>query len=973
MTEASADISSQATGTQTEEIFRPDFEFYRELPPNVSSLDAIARNFYWSWQPDGAALFRDLDPDLWTACEQNPRVLLKQVSDLRLWQRAADADYVARVGRFNERFNRYLNERTGEVDTNGRIAYFCAEYGVHNSLPNYSGGLGILAGDHLKSASDLDLPLTAIGLLYRFGYFRQNVRHDGWQEEGYNDVFRSELALTPVYNADGARVKISIHIREREVFAQAWLANVGRISLYLLDTNLPENSDIDRLITGHLYGGDVETRIVQEKVLGIGGVRLLRKLGIDPDVFHLNEGHSAFLTLELAREYLSIHQDRSFRDAMQAVREKCVFTTHTPVAAGNDVFESGLLRECFSAEFVEGLKLSDEEFLAMGRANPANEEEFFGMTPLAIRMCRSANGVSAKHGEVSRALWLQMFPDLDDPGAVPITSVTNGVHAGTWIAPIYQNLYRQRLGDDWNGVTCDADRWAEMVYSLSDHELWQTHLTLKELLIAFIRERTRAKDIGKQDTINERVDTSDLFSANVLTIGFARRVAAYKRWDLLFTDVERLLKMVDDAERPVQFVFAGKAHPQDKTAKTILQELMTINHDSNWQRRAVFIEDYDQEVARYLVQGVDVWLNVPRRPMEASGTSGMKAAMNGVLNASILDGWWIEAFNGENGFAIGDLMDSRSEERADADDAEALYSIFENEIIPAYYSAGENGLPNEWINRMKNSMATITPRFCSDRMVKDYLHRIYYPSKKPMQTEFTTGAIKATECAREAWEIIKSDYWLLFAISIVGALIGGVSFYVLIGAMVCGIFYCYLRKIDGHAVTFDDLWVGFKFFWPSLLVTIFIVVPIVVFTMVMFTTIYLPIITAAVMGNKADGGAIMASFLVGIVIDLVIALVMVTIHSLLIFSYPLIVDRNLSSRDAIVLSARAVLKNIGGVGGLIVVNFCLALLGELLFCVGIYLVIPIITATNIVAYRKVFPRLDGPSLNPPSPPAFSGI
>ena len=725
MTEASTDITTQAVSTQTEDNFRSDFEFYRYLPENLKPLDTISRNFYWSWQPEGTALFRDLDPELWDKCEQNPRVLLKGVNELRLRQRATDPGYVSRLHSFSQRFSNYLEDHKTPAENVRTIAYFCAEYGVHNSLPNYSGGLGILAGDHLKSASDLDLPLTAVGLLYRYGYFRQDVRHDGWQEERYNDVFESELALTPVFDPDGARTKVSIHIREREVWAQAWLARVGRISLYLLDTHLPENLDVDRLITGHLYGGDVETRIVQEKVLGIGGVRLLRKLGVDPDVFHLNEGHSAFLTLELAREYLGIHQDHTFADAAAAVREKCVFTTHTPVAAGNDVFQPDLLRECFSSEFIESLKLSDEEFLALGRADLGDTAEFFGMTPLALRMCRSANGVSAKHGEVSRALWLKMFPDLDDPGAVPITSVTNGVHTGTWIAPAFQHLFSSRIGENWCEAMRDGGRWTEFVYSLPDEEIWHAHRTLKELLIAFIRERTQAKDIGKQDTINERVDTTDLFSPDFLTIGFARRVAAYKRWDLLFTDVERLLKMVDDADRPVQFIFAGKAHPQDKTAKTILQELMSINHDSNWQRRAVFVEDYDQEVARYLVQGVDVWLNVPRRPMEASGTSGMKAAMNGALNLSILDGWWIEGYNGENGFAIGDLMDESSDEKTDLDDAESLYSALENEVIPPYYSAGAEGLPSRWIQRMKNSMATLTPQFSSDRMVTDYLSRIY--------------------------------------------------------------------------------------------------------------------------------------------------------------------------------------------------------------------------------------------------------
>ncbi len=723
MTEASTDITTQAVSPQTETNFRTDFELKRELPEQLKPLIEISSNFYWSWQPEGIALFRDLDPALWDKCEQNPRLLLKKIKELRLWQKAAEADYVGRLQQFNENFQNYLA-------TNGKprttdLAYFCAEYGIHNSLPNYSGGLGILAGDHLKSASDLNLPLTAVGLLYRYGYFRQRIRHDGWQEESYNDVFESELALTPVFDADGGRMTVSVHIRGREVVAQAWLARVGRISLYLLDTNVPQNGDVDRLITGHLYGGDTETRIVQEKVLGIGGVRLLRKLGIDPSVFHLNEGHAAFSTLELAREYLALFPESTFADATKAVREKCVFTTHTPVAAGNDVFQPKLLSECFSEDFISSLKISTDEFLALGRADISDSAEFFGMTPLAIRMTRSANGVSEKHGEVSRELWLKMFPDLADSGSVPITSVTNGVHAPTWVAPAFQTLYERRIGSNWHEIVRDNEAWAKAVNSLSASDIWNSHRILKNLLIAFIRERTRSKDTGSRETINEHENTKNLFSPDVLTIGFARRVAAYKRWDLLFSDIDRLLKMVDDAERPVQFVFAGKAHPQDRTAKTILQELMSINHESNWQKRAVFVEDYDQEVARYLVHGVDVWMNVPRRPMEASGTSGMKAAMNGVLNLSILDGWWIEGFNGENGFSIGELSAEASDEEMDTADAEALYLALENDVIPRFYSIDENGLPAEWIKRMKNSIATLTPQFSSDRMVSDYLTNIY--------------------------------------------------------------------------------------------------------------------------------------------------------------------------------------------------------------------------------------------------------
>ncbi|MBP9663653.1 MAG: alpha-glucan family phosphorylase [Pyrinomonadaceae bacterium] len=730
MTEVATDISAQPTTAQEQPDFRENFSLNRKLPWALAELDRISMNFYWSWRPDGVALFRDLDPTLWDKCEQNPRLILNQIGNLRMWERANDAAYLERIRAFADDLDAYL-EGAGDSPAAARgsdIAYFCAEFGVHNSLPNYSGGLGILAGDHLKSASDLDVPLTAIGLLYRYGYFRQSLRHDGWQEERYSDVFESELALTPVLDDNGERITVCVHIRGREVTAQAWLARVGRVSLYLLDTHLPQNSEVDRLITGHLYGGDTETRIVQEKVLGIGGVRLLRKLGIEPAVYHLNEGHAAFSTLELAHEYLAANLAQTFADAVEAVRPRCVFTTHTPVAAGNDNFAPDLLIECFSEEFINSLKLTKGEFLALGRADLSDDKEFFGMTPLAIRMCRSSNGVSEKHGEVSRELWLKMFPDLADAGAVPITSVTNGVHPATWIAPPFQDIYRRHLGDAWQQTARHPDAWAEYINSLNDGELWSAHQSLKGLLIAFIRNRTRSDDIGDIDTIHEHESTKGLFSPDVLTIGFARRVAAYKRWDLIFSDLERLLRLVDDVGQPVQFVFAGKAHPQDNTAKTILQELMSINHDSNWQRRAVFVEDYDQEIARHLVQGVDVWMNVPRRPMEASGTSGMKAAMNGILNFSVLDGWWIEGYNGENGFAIEGRNAGTlpvSDEEVDAADADSLFAVLENEMIPMYYDRADGGFSPTWVARMKNAIATLTPQFSSDRMLNDYLTRIY--------------------------------------------------------------------------------------------------------------------------------------------------------------------------------------------------------------------------------------------------------
>ncbi len=720
MADVFTESMQQAVPAKVEKPFRQTFSEIQGLPESLYALDRLSQNYYWSWHPEGVDLFRELDPELWTKSEQNPRLLLNNVRQLRLWQKSADEDYVRKLNEFADRFDTYVSS----PETEPTLAYFCAEYGVHNSLPNYSGGLGILAGDHLKSASDLDLPLAAVGLLYRYGYFRQRIAHDGWQEERYADVFESELAVTPVLDGSGERITVSVRIRGREVFAQAWRASIGRISLYLLDTNLSENAEVDRLITGHLYGGSTETRIVQEKVLGIGGVRLLRKLGIAPSVFHLNEGHSAFLTLELAREFLAVNPNASFDDAVELVRSQCVFTTHTPVAAGNDAFSTGELRDCFGEEFISSLKISEDRFFDLGRIDTGDDTEPFGMTPFALRMCRSANGVSQKHGEVSRELWQRMFSENVEINDVPITHVTNGVHAPTWIAPGYQHLFARVIGEDWPRLLLDQNAWTAAVEQIPDAEIWQIHQQLKSLLIAFIRERTSANETGNQHTIHEHVDTAHLFSPKTLTIGFARRVAAYKRWNLLLSDVDRLLKSVDDPDRPVQFVFAGKAHPQDRVAKQILQDLMSINRDSNWQRRAVFIEDYDQEVARYLVQGVDVWMNVPRRPFEASGTSGMKAAMNGVLNFSVLDGWWIEGYNGENGFAIGDLSEG-DDEAADAQDAESLYSTLENQIVPAFYDRDKAGLSSVWIGKMKNSIATLAPQFSSDRMVKEYLERIY--------------------------------------------------------------------------------------------------------------------------------------------------------------------------------------------------------------------------------------------------------
>ena len=702
----------------------------RELPAPLKPLERLALNYWWSWSADGASLFRDLDADIWEECEHNPRQLLAKTSPYRLAQAATDPVYLERVRRIDELFQEYMAQPTAWPQTGtpvitsaNPVAYFCAEFGVHNSLPLYSGGLGILAGDHLKSASDLRLPLVAVGLLYRYGYFVQRLRTDGWQEEHYGETFPAELPIRLVRDVDGLPLQIEVLIRERKVLAQVWRADVGHVQLYLLDTNIPENVETDRWVTGHLYGGDRETRIVQEMLLGIGGVRLLRKLGVEPHVFHLNEGHSAFLTLELAREV--IQRERcSMAEATAIVRTQCVFTTHTPVAAGNDEFDPALVVRSFGSSYLNALGLTQEEFLGLGRVNPSNASERFGLTPLAIRMCRSTNGVSKKHGEVSRSLWQEIWPEKT-ANEIPITHITNGVHAPTWVSPLLRYLYEKYVGADWANQLNDRVRWEKAVASISDEELWIAHSLLKERLVAFLRFRSYQARRAAGEKLDYIEAANTMFEPGALTIGFARRVAGYKRWNLLLTDPDRLLRLINDSNRPIQFVFAGKAHPQDDGSKRILQQLAYWKYDPRVRQRAVFLEDYDQEIARQLVQSVDVWLNVPRRPLEASGTSGEKVAMNGGLNLSILDGWWLEGYDGTNGFAIGNGSESEDVAKIDASDAESLYQVLEQDVVPLYYDRDSDGVPRRWIAMMKRAIQSLAPEYNSDRMVQDYAQKIY--------------------------------------------------------------------------------------------------------------------------------------------------------------------------------------------------------------------------------------------------------
>jgi starch phosphorylase len=706
----------------------------RELPESIAALTRLSWNYWWSWAFDGAEVFRDLDAQLWDDCEHSPRCLLAEVSDVRLTRMATDPVYLARVRRLAEKFDRYMSadaqtwaqREASAITSENPVAYFCAEFGIHNSLPLYSGGLGVLAGDHLKSASDLGLPLVAVGLFYNYGYFRQRLRRDGWQEENYSKIDPTRLPLTLVRDAEtNDPIRLALEIRGRRVEARAWQVNVGRVRLLLLDTNVAENDETDRLISGHLYGGDRETRCVQEIMLGVGGVRLLRKLKIEPRVFHLNEGHSAFLTLELARELTS--QGHTFADAAPRVRERCVFTTHTPVAAGHDEFLPSLVEHCFGRGFVESLGIGVQEFFNLGRVAPDDDRELFGLTPLALKLCRSTNGVSRKHGEVSRELWQKAFVGRS-ADEVPISFVTNGVHAPTWVAPVLRELYERHVAEDWDERACDAELWSRGVARMPAEELWRAHRLLKQRLIAFVRERLFHARLRQGETVESAGIARTLFDADALTIGFARRVASYKRWSLLLTDVDRLMRLITNEERPVQFVFAGKAHPHDEMAKEILQRIAQWKFHPQVMRRAVFIQDYDHEIARQLVQSVDVWMNVPRRPLEASGTSGEKVAMNGGLNLSVLDGWWLEGYDTTNGWAVGEEHAPTGEHTdEDTADAAALYRMLEQEVVPAYYERDERGVPVRWVSMMKRAIETLVPQFNSDRMVREYVQRIYLP------------------------------------------------------------------------------------------------------------------------------------------------------------------------------------------------------------------------------------------------------
>jgi starch phosphorylase len=702
----------------------------RFIGPAQERLWALARNIWWSWDHDCISLFRDLNPTRWRQLNQNPISLLSEIPLAEVERRATELVLHSRINYVYRRQQEYLNaDRTWGAACAGvlrprPVAYFSAEFGLHESLPIYSGGLGVLAGDHIKSASDLDIPLVGIGLFYGQGYFLQRLDQRGWQREEYLQTDVNRLPMQPAIGKSGERVVVEIETRGGSIRAKVWRIKVGRCDLLLLDSDVTGNAPEDRELTSRLYGGDARTRIRQELLLGVGGFRALKAMGISPGVLHLNEGHSGFAVFEAIRNRME-EEGIDFTTASSQVPREVIFTTHTPVPAGHDRFDPELFEEHLGP-LRDQLDISQQAMMAFGRERPSDLGEHFCMTVLGLKLSRRANAVSSLHGEVSRAMWKSLFPGRTED-AVPIGHITNGVHVPSWLAPQMCRLYDRHLGVGWQSNSGAAATW-EAIENVDDGELWETHLSLKSQLLDFVRQRAweQAKRRSEPDETLQRL--IKVLSPDALTIGFARRFATYKRANLILADIERLASMVNDPKRPVQFLFAGKAHPHDEPGKKVLQQIAELMRDPKVGDKFVFIEDYDINVGRHLVQGVDVWLNNPRRPLEASGTSGQKVVLNGGLNLSVLDGWWAEAYDGLNGFAIGKGRTHSSLDVHDNRDGEDLYRVLQDELIPLYYLRDRDGLPRGWIKRMKRTIRTLGWRFNADRMVMDYTLKCYIPA-----------------------------------------------------------------------------------------------------------------------------------------------------------------------------------------------------------------------------------------------------
>jgi starch phosphorylase len=702
----------------------------RFIGPSQERLWALARNIWWSWDHDCISLFRDLSPTRWRQLNQNPISMLSEIPLKEIDRRATELVLHSRINYVYRRQQEYLNaDRTWGAAHAGvlrprPVAYFSAEFGLHESLLIYSGGLGVLAGDHIKSASDLDVPLVGVGLFYGQGYFLQRLDESGWQQEEYLRTDVNQLLMQPAIGLNGEPVVVEIATRSGLLRAKVWQVKVGRCDLLLLDSNVAGNAPEDLELTSRLYGGDGRTRIRQELLLGVGGFRTLKAMGISPGALHLNEGHSGFAVFEAIRNHMR-EEGVDFHTAASYIPKEVIFTTHTPVPAGHDRFNADLIEEHLGP-LREDLGISRETLMSYGRENPADHSEQFCMTVLGLKLSRRANAVSSLHGEVSRSMWKSLFPGKTEDG-VPIGHITNGVHVPSWLAPQMCRLYDPHLGVGWQNHSGSPDTWDD-IENVDDGELWETHLSLKSQLLDFVRNRAweQAKRRNEPDeTLNRLIK---VLSPDALTIGFARRFATYKRANLILADMQRLAAMVNDPKRPVQFLFAGKAHPHDQPGKVVLQQIAEMMRDPNIGEKFVLVEDYDINVGRHLVQGVDVWLNNPRRPLEASGTSGQKVVLNGGLNLSVLDGWWAEAYDGLNGFAIGKGRTHSNLDVHDSRDGEDLYRVLRDELIPLYYSRDRDGLPRGWIKRMKRTIRTLGWRFNADRMVMDYTLKCYVPA-----------------------------------------------------------------------------------------------------------------------------------------------------------------------------------------------------------------------------------------------------
>jgi glycogen phosphorylase len=691
------------------------------LPEQLSRMPELAYNILWSWEPVIRSLFRRLDQNLWRECNYNPVLMLGRIPRSALQRAAADPRYLSLYNLACQRYDVQVRQEKPRAEGQ-LIAYFSAEYGLTECLPIYSGGLGVLSGDHLKSSSDCALPLVGVGLLYQQGYFRQVLNADGWQQERYplNDFYT--LPTLPVRDANGENLKVSVKLPTGRVFIQVWKMEVGRVALYLLDTNIPDNVlPADRNITDQLYGGEADKRIRQEIVLGIGGLRALKALGLEPTVFHMNEGHSAFLALERVR-VLKRECELNFEEAVEATRASNIFTTHTPVPAGIDLFDPGMMYYYFNG-YCADTGVDFDQLMALGRRNPLNREERFSMAVLALKMSAHRNAVSKLHHEVSQELWHDLWPQLP-VWEVPITAVTNGVHLTTWLNGDLAELYDQYLQPDWRERFGESAIW-EQVRDIPEEELFEVHRRRKRRLVNFVRERQRSSALRRQASDAEMRHSDEVLDPNALTIGFSRRFATYKRATLLFRDVERLKRILCNKEMPVQIVVAGKAHPRDDEGKNFIRDIVQFSRDRELWKHLVFLEDYDMKVAREMIQGVDLWLNTPKRGLEACGTSGMKAGINGVLNLSILDGWFDEAYEISGGWAIGDR--ERYSEDQDSLHASEIYYLLENEIVPLFYERRDQ-IPRGWVKRVKQSLMALTPMFDSRRMVSEYAREFYDPA-----------------------------------------------------------------------------------------------------------------------------------------------------------------------------------------------------------------------------------------------------